>query len=198
MAKIKKRLYHGFTFPTTLGFITPFLLAHLTLSMTTLPFVFSPHEVISLLCLVIAAVTSVILGIEYLLVPFKSLKVGSRLNKSTYVPIYCFYWILMTLLLWFWIRLGFSFSLIPMLAISIFFLIFLIVRRPYIGKVDTFGSICNIVLQISMLLVVKLRNEGMIPSAYDSDIILCFAITGLCICCFLFSIVRVILAGLSK
>lgn len=70
LTKARKRLYHGFTFPFSLGFITPFLLANFSLSLVTTPFSFYPQEVVSLLCLVIACVTSVVLGLECLRVTF--------------------------------------------------------------------------------------------------------------------------------
>lgn len=35
IAKIRKRFYHGFVFPFALGFLTPYLLAHFTLIMTS-------------------------------------------------------------------------------------------------------------------------------------------------------------------
>lgn len=59
MISIKKRIYHALVFPFSLGFFTPFLMAHLSLSMTASSFNFN-HEIISFLCLVIAGFTSVI------------------------------------------------------------------------------------------------------------------------------------------
>lgn len=105
----------------------------------------------------------------------------------------------MTLLLWAETSLGLSSCLIVMQVMAVSMLIFLVLYRPYVGKMDTVGSIGNILLQLSFLLMITMRNEGVIPRSYDTDVILCFVITLFCTCCFVFSVVRLILtACLSK
>lgn len=174
-ANIRKRLYHAFI-------LTPFLLAHFTLIMTSQPFSFNPHSGISFLSLIVVAGTSAVLGIQYLHVPFKSMKEGFQFANKIYIPVYCFYCITMALLLWGWISLGFSSCQIPMEIMAVFMLLFLIFCRPYKGKMDTIGSISNILLQLSFLLEITLRNSGVISPSYNIDVILCFIIA--LFCCF--------------
>lgn len=97
-------------------------------------------------------------------------------------------------MLWLWIRLDYSICYLLMLILAAFMLFFFVFWSPYTGKMDTIGSICNILLQIFFLLATKLRNEGLIPSSYDNDLIFCLVISIFCCTCFCLSIARVILA----
>lgn len=68
------KVYHCFTFPVTLAFISPYLLAEAAfVSRTTPPSSSFPLELVSLASLLVFAVTSMVLfnELKYLLVNFK-------------------------------------------------------------------------------------------------------------------------------
>lgn len=192
LTKIRRRVYHSFSFPLAMGFFTPYFLATFSLSTISEPFSLCPLHMICFLSLVTGFFVSAVLATEYLFVPFQSLKGGFHLAAEGYIPVYSTYWVVMTLLLWLWIQLDYGFCLYGMLVMAGLMLLFMLLHRPYIGKVDTIGGIANILLQISFLLVIFFRNMEMLSSDDNTDRLLCFAITITLIGVFVFNVVRVI------
>lgn len=149
--------------------------------------------------MVIFIVTSTVLSheLKFLFFAFRSVEERRsfefKLAKRCYIPLYGIYWVVMTVLLWMWIKFGVSLYEFPMLVISILMILFLIKFRLYLGIVDTIGTIFNFLLQISVMLFLQLRNQGVISSSFEADLNVCLGIIVLCLACFIFSLTRLLL-----
>jgi hypothetical protein len=98
---------------------------------------------------------------------------------------------IMAILLWIWQRKSLDWCLIPMGIVSALMILIMLKNKAYLNILDRISFTSNMLLKISFLLVLYLRNKGIMPDSLEADQILCLAIAGVSSLCLLLTAIRV-------